>query len=154
MLPQQILVPIDFSEPSQRALDFAIELAQVLQAHLLLLHVIETPVLGGGPGGIGMGMAYAEVMEQMEGDAKRHLQSALERGRQAGLTCTGEVIHGAPFQQIIDVAAHKQVELIIMGTRGHTGLKHFLLGSVAEKVMRLATCPVLVTPSDAHEDES
>ena len=153
MLPQQILVPVDFSEPSQQALAYAIELAQALHARLFLLHIIEPPVLATGPGGMGMGMAYAEVMEQMEAEASRHLMNAVERGRKAGLECAGEVMHGAPFQQIIDVAAHKQVDLIVMGTRGHTGLKHFFLGSVAEKVVRMAACPVLVARSEEREDE-
>lgn len=154
MLPQQLLVPVDFSETSQKALDFAIELGQALQARLLLLHVIEAPVLGGGPGEMGMATAYAEVIEQIEADASRNLEDALQRARKAGLECTGELMHGAPFQQIIDVADRQQVDLIVMGTRGHTGLKHLILGSVAEKAVRLAACPVLVTPSDVREDKA
>jgi nucleotide-binding universal stress UspA family protein len=154
MLPQQILVPVDFSEPSRQALDFAIELAQALKARLFLLHVVAAPVLAGGPSEMGMGTAYAEVMEQMEADARRSLAEYVEHGRKAGLECAGEVIHGSPFQQIIDVADHKQVDLIVMGTRGHTGLKHFFLGSVAEKVVRMASCPVLVTPGQECGDEA
>jgi universal stress protein A len=154
MLPQQILVPVDFSKPSRQALDYAIELAPVLQARLVLLHVIETPILGGGPGGTGMGTAYGEVITQMEADASRNLEDDVERGRKAGLECAGEVMHGVPFQQIIDAAGHKQADLIVMGTRGHTGLKRFFLGSVAENVVRMAACPVLVIPSEEPEDEA
>lgn len=152
MLPQKILIPVDFSEPSQKALDVAIELAQPLQARLFLLHVIEPPVAGSWPGGMGMGAAYSEVMAQMEANARQYLEDDVERGRQAGLTCVGEILHGSPFQQIIEVANQKQVDLIVMGTRGHVGLKRFFLGSVAENVMRMATCPVLVTPGEDHED--
>ena len=151
MLPRQILVPVDFSEPSQQALDFAIELAQAFQARLFLLHVIETPVMGGGPGEMGMGTAYAEVMNQMESEASRNLEDYIGHAHKAGLECTGEIMPGAPFQQIIDVADHKQVDLIVMGTRGHTGLQRFFLGSVAEKAVRMAPCPVLVTRSEERE---
>lgn len=154
MLPQQILVPVDFSEPSQQALDFAIELAQAFQARLFLLHVVETPVIGGGPGEMGMGTAYAEVMNQIEAEASRNLEDYMGRAHKAGLECAGEVTPGAPFQQIIDVADHKQVDLIVMGTRGHTGLQRFFLGSVAEKVVRMAACPVLVTRSEERENDA
>jgi nucleotide-binding universal stress UspA family protein len=154
MLPQQILVPVDFSEPSQQALDFAIELAQAFQARLFLLHIVETPVIGGGPGEMGMGTAYAEVMKQMEAEASRNLEDYIGHGHKAGLECAGEVMPGAPFQQIIDVADHKQVDLIVMGTRGHTGLQRFFLGSVAEKVVRMAACPVLVTRSEERENDA
>lgn len=154
MLPQKILVPVDFSDPSQHALDYAIELAQAFQARLFLLHVIEPPVVGGWPGGMGMGAAYGEVMEQMEADASRHLEDDVERGRKAGLTCAGEVLHGSPFQQIVEVADQKQMDLIVMGTHGHTGLKRFFLGSVAENVVRMAACPVLVTPGAEREEEA
>lgn len=154
MLPQQILVPVDFSESSQQALDVAIELAQAFQARLYLLHVIETPVIAGGPGEMGMGTAYAEVMNQMEAEASQNLEDYIGRGRKAGLECAGEVMPGAPFQQIIDVADHKQVDLIVMGTRGHTGLQRFFLGSVAEKVVRMAPCPVLVTRSEERETDT
>jgi nucleotide-binding universal stress UspA family protein len=154
MLPRHILVPVDFSEPSQQALDVAIELAQAFQARLFLLHVVETPVMGGGPGEMGMGTAYAEVMKQMEAEASRNLEDYVGHVHKAGLECTGEIMPGAPFQQIVDVADHKQVDLIVMGTRGHTGLQRFFLGSVAEKVVRMAPCPVLVTRSEERENDA
>lgn len=152
MLPQHILVPVDFSEPSQQALDFAIELAQPLNARLSLLHVIEPFVFAGGHAGMGTGAANAEVIKQMEADATRKLEDYVERGRKAGLECTDEVLYGTPFEQITEVVDHKQVGLIIMGTRGYTGIKHFFLGSVAENVVRTAACPVLVVPGNTSED--
>lgn len=152
MLPQHILVPVDFSDISQQALDFAIELAQPLNARLLLLHVIEPLVFAGGHGGMGTGAANAEVIKQIEVDATQNLENYVEHGRKSGLACTGEVLHGTPFEQITEVANHKQVGLIIMGTRGRTGIKHFFLGSVAENVVRMADCPVLVVPGNTSED--
>ena len=80
------------------------------------------------------------------------MEGYLARVTAAGLV--GEIVvgHGVPFQEILDTAKKRQVDLIIMGTHGRTGLVHVLLGSVAEKVVRLAPCPVLIarqpTPGD------
>ena len=141
MVAQHILVPVDFSEPSQQVLDYAIALAGKLEASLTILHVIQRPVLGPGTG---MGAVYGSYMEQVEPAAQQNIRDAVERVRKAGVECAGEVAHGTPFQQIIDMADNRQVDLIVMGSHGHTGLQHFLLGSVAERVVRLAPCPVLV----------
>ena len=72
------------------------------------------------------------------------MQACLERVTAAGLEGEIAVVHGIPFQEILDTAKTQQVDLIIMGTQGRTGLQHVLMGSVAEKVVRLAPCPVLV----------
>jgi nucleotide-binding universal stress UspA family protein len=146
VLAQHILVPVDFSAPSMQALVYARELANKLLARVTLLHVIQTPLLGGGPT-TGMGMAYADLMAQMEADATQTMAGCVERLREEGLECDSIVIHGAPFEQIVEAARARQVDLIVMATHGHTGLQRFLLGSVAEKVVRLAPCPVLVTRS-------
>lgn len=147
---QYILVPLDFSQPSQQALDYAIQLAGKLQARLTLLHVIQTPVLAGGPG-LGTDAALVPYMEQMETEMQQKIEGFVQQVRQHGLTCNAVVVHGAPFQQIVDLATGKQVDLIVMGTHGHTGVQHLLLGSVAEKVVRLAPCAVLVTRSSPEE---
>lgn len=153
MLPQHILVPVDFSEPSEQALDSAIELAGKLKARLTLLHIVQPPVLGTGPD-VGLGAAYADLTAQMEADAGRALEASLQRVRQAGVVCKSTLIHGLPFQAIVDCARVQQADLIVMGTHGHTGLQHILLGSVAEKAVRLAPCPVLVTRSPEKEGEA
>ena len=92
-----------------------------------------------------MGPTYANLLAQVEADASRTLEGYVQRVRAAGLEGDAVVIHGMPSQHIVDVASAKQVDLIVMATRGHTGLQRFLLGSVAEKVVRLALCPALVT---------
>jgi nucleotide-binding universal stress UspA family protein len=148
MLAQRLLVPLDFSDPSQQALDYAIELAGPLQAGLTLLHVIQPILMRGGPD-IGADASLVLYLEEIEATMWQTIETHATRVRAAGLACDALVIHGTPFQQIIDIATAKQIDLIVMGTQGHTGLQRFFLGSVAEKVVRMAPCPVLVTRSPA-----
>lgn len=139
MTPRHFLVPIDFSEFSRQALDYAIALAGKLQARLTLVHVIQ-PL----PSGVELGIVLPPgYMEDLEAGLHSSLQSYLERVTTAGLQGETLVEHGMPFKVIIEVAAARHVDLIVMGTQGRTGLQHFLLGSVAEKVVRLAPCAVL-----------
>lgn len=142
MTAQRILVPTDFSAHADEALDYAIELAKTLQARLTLLHVVHlTPLAMGDIGASGL----VPYLEEMEADAQNRLQALLHRVHQEGLQGETAIVQGAPFQIIVDTAASKDIDLIVMGTHGRTGLTHVLMGSVAEKVVRLAPCPVLVT---------
>jgi nucleotide-binding universal stress UspA family protein len=141
MTIQHFLVPIDFSTYAEQALDYAIALAQKLQARVTLLSVIQ-PLLATGPG-IGVWPSPVFIPE-LEAAVTRDREGYLARVTAAGLEGEIAVVHGVPFQEILDTAKARQVDLIIMGTHGRTGLPHILLGSVAEKVVRLAPCPVLV----------
>jgi nucleotide-binding universal stress UspA family protein len=142
MTAQHILVPTDFSEYADYALDYAIELAKVLQAHLTVLHVFHlSPLaLGEAPPAV-----LADTLAAMEANAQHQTQMALARVQEAGLQGDSAIVEGIPFQVIINTAESMDVDLIVMGTHGRTGLTHALMGSVAEKVVRLAPCPVLVT---------
>jgi glycine betaine transporter len=151
MLPQHILVPLDFSATSEQALDSALELAGKLNARLTLLHVVSASIFGFGPD-VAQGVAYTDLVAQIEADATHALGVSLQRARNAGLKSASVLMHGVPFQHIVDFARDQQVDLIIMGTHGHTGLQHALLGSVAEKVVRLAPCAVLVTRRPEKDD--
>ena len=142
MTAQHILVPIDFSEYADQALDYAIALGKPLQAHLTVLHVIHlTPWAMGD-----MVTSFpGTFLEQVETEAQQLMQASLGRVHDAGLQGETVIVHGVPFQVIIETAKDKGVDLIVMGTHGRTGLPHTLMGSVAEKVVRLSPCPVLVT---------
>ena len=148
MTPQHCLVPIDFSAYSLHALEYAVELAGKLYARLTLLHVIQSLPVGGADMGVTLPYAY---IENLEAELRRSLESYRERITAKGLLSDSIIVHGVPFQEIIETARARQVDLIIMGTHGRTGIRHVLLGSVAEKVVRLAPCPVLVTrcPADS-----
>jgi nucleotide-binding universal stress UspA family protein len=138
MSVQHVLVPIDFSADADYALEYATGLARKLQARLTLLHVIEPLVVGSVET-----MPYT-FLQDLEDKITEAMIPYHERVTAAGLSCNYTIVHGVPFQVIIDTARTAHVDLIIMGTHGRTGLRHVLLGSVAERVVRLAPCPVLV----------
>jgi nucleotide-binding universal stress UspA family protein len=83
-------------------------------------------------------------LQELEAEAQRGLEERLKRVHDAGLQGDIVIVHGVPFQSIVDIAHEQKVGLIVMGTHGRTGLHHALMGSVAEKVVRLAPCSVLV----------
>jgi nucleotide-binding universal stress UspA family protein len=142
MTTQHILVPVDFSGYAEQALEYAIELARKLPARLTLLHVIHTMPMGGADGGVALPYSY---LQELETEAQQKMETYRQRVQEAGLEGTALVVHGVPFESIVDTARDQHVALIVMGTQGRTGLAHLFLGSVAEKVVRLAPCPVLVT---------
>ena len=139
---QHILVPFDFSPYAEQALAYAIGLAQILQARLTLLYVRDT---------MSWGVAQAEATlppsywVELETSIAEGMEEPLARVHEAGLQGETVLAQGIPFQTIIETARDNSVDLIVIGTHGRTGLTHVLMGSVAEKVVRLAPCPVLVT---------
>lgn len=137
---RRILVPLDFSKHSDAALALAIELGKECGAELHLLHATELPAAVTMAYGIAIPQA---VWDGVQEAATARLEEGLARVKAAGLA--GQVhLTTAPASDAIVAAAGKLgVDLIVIGTRGLTGLKHVLLGSVAERTLRLAPCPVL-----------
>jgi universal stress protein A len=131
---RHILSPTDFSEHAKRAVISAFELAQRFRAKLSLLHVIEVPAYA---------IEVALPLEYLERDARRELALSLSEADAAHVDVTRLVELGVPYQRILETATAEQVDLIVMATHGRTGLGHLVLGSVAERVVRLAPCPVL-----------
>ena len=134
---KHILVPLDFSADAEQALDCAVGLAQQFQSRLTLLHVIYIPV--------STEVNLSAYFTEMEAGAEQGMDTYQKRVEEAGLAVDTVIIRSTPFREIVETAKAKQVDLIIMGTHGRTGLQHLLLGSVAERVVRLAPCPVMVT---------
>jgi nucleotide-binding universal stress UspA family protein len=146
---REILCPVDFSDPSREALHFAADLAAHYRARLTLLNVYSMP---GYALPEGIVVAGPEVVNRMIDDIETALsewkREAGELGAQAVRTMTEM---GTPQHAIVETARRIQADIIVIGTHGRTGFKHVLLGSVAEKVVRTAPCPVLtVRPSDHH----
>jgi universal stress protein A len=141
---RRILVPLDFSPPSDQALQYAAALAEEFAASVVLLHVVEERLVTGPlPAEVYLG-ELPKVREDLVKEAQTRLMKCLETLNAQGITATGEVLVGGPSQVILDQAVNKGVDLIVMGTHGRTGLTHLLIGSVAERVIRHAPCPVFV----------
>jgi nucleotide-binding universal stress UspA family protein len=141
MVPQHILVPTDFSACADEALNYAIALASKLQARLTLLHIIHAvPLWAEGDMGLALPDTY---LHESEARVQQGLAQRQQRAQEAGIQADILTAHGTPFQSIIDTAQDQKIDLIVLGTHGRTGLQRALLGSVAEKVVRLAPCPVL-----------
>jgi universal stress protein A len=131
---RHILAPTDFSAHAKQAVTSAFELAQKFRAKLSLLHVIEVPEYA---------IEVALPLENLERDARRELSLLLPEADVAHVAVTRLINMGVPYQKILETATAEQVDLIVMVTHGRTGLGHLVMGSVAERVVRLAPCPVL-----------
>ncbi len=146
---QKILVADDFSEHSDDALKYATEFAKAFNAEVLLCHVVEgETLLSQIPPG---GEAYfppnlAEIQEKSAREAceKRLAETGIPQG-------SVHIPHGKPFVEIVRLAKEQDVDLIIIGTHGRGAIGHMLLGSVSEKVVRKAPCPVLTVRDGEHE---
>lgn len=133
-----ILVPTDFSGPAREATDYALELARQFNATVTIYHVIEDPVvyipaLGG----------YAPQPRELEDFSDVALTEWVVDDDCPGLTIHRKWQHGHPVSSIINYATENRCDLIVMGTRGRSLLSNVLIGSVAERVVRKAQCPVL-----------
>lgn len=143
--PKQILVPTDFSPSSWHALELAATLASRYQATVDVLHVWELPMLA-HPEDLATG---SRLPPTLVGSLRDHAQLQLERfeasARDKGLQIRrAEAVAGNPYQTIVEAAERGNYDLIVLGTHGRTGVARALLGSVAERVVRHAPCPVLV----------
>ena len=142
-----VLVATDFSENALPAVDAAITVAKRFGAELHLVHAFQTlaPIVS----------PYAVVvpdgfLEQARDSASRSLRTIQEKILSEGLTVTTHLTEVPAAPAIARLAAELDVDLVVMGTRGNTGLKHIVLGSVAERTIRLAPCSVLTVKPKEH----
>jgi nucleotide-binding universal stress UspA family protein len=138
MNAQRILVPLDFSTEADRALAYAIAVAPLLQAQLILCHVIPTLTLS-------TTRLFAAIAE-VEEEARPALTTRLQRVHAAGVEGTALLLSGVPAQQILATATAQQVHLIIVATHERSPLQHALTDSVTTQIVRDAPCAVLVLP--------
>lgn len=137
----RILVPIDFSDCTAEVVDAAINAARNIDGQLVLLHVVDLPdgatdktPVAGGPGA-------AEALEQ---EATTRLREHLQASQDAGVQASTLTVRGDPAEAILAAADRGQVKQIVMGTHGRSGVSRWLLGSVANRVMRRSPVPVQV----------
>lgn len=144
---RNILLPIDFSEPSLTATEYALELARRFGSTLHLLHVIEDPVVY-----LPMFESYPMPSRaQFETYAQDRLENWIAEEDAEGCRVELQWVHGKPFVEIIRQARDHDADLIVMGTHGRGLTSHLLLGSVAEKVVRKSSCPVLTVHPSGHQ---
>jgi len=145
---RKILVPTDFSEHSEKAFMWAVAMAEKWHSRLLLLHVVPTPSYPPMLMGTYFNMTGFEV--SLRADAEACAKEFIGKNQSGTVQVDTAVMIGEPFADICQRAEQEQVDLIIMGSHGRTGLSQVLLGSVAERVVRHASCPVLVVGKKAR----
>jgi universal stress protein A len=138
-----ILCPTDFSASSCAALDVAREFAKRLGARLHLMHVLQPPYIGFDES-MSMASMSVELLMQLRARTDTQLNAQLELCRAAQVEADAEQVDGVPHHKIVELA--ERADLVVMGTHGRTGLPRLMIGSVAERVVRLAKCPVLTVP--------
>jgi universal stress protein A len=147
---RRILVPVDFSPHAEQALRYGAALAEKFGAELHLVHVFQdlaiyqTEVVSGAP-------PILPPIEQLTASARGELERLVRAKNLQRLDVHAEVVEGSPVEEVVDYARDKDIDLIVLGTHGRGWLAHALLGSVAEKVVRKAPCPVLTVRLAEHE---
>jgi len=145
---KKILAPTDFSPASEKGLKYALRFAREFGAEVTLLHILE-PIVPFAFEGLPMRLP---VEETGWSDAARALKAVEVSARQKGVsTVRAMTRQGIASHEIVDAAKEFDVDLIVMATHGYTGLRHFCIGSTAERVVRAAPCPVLVVREKEHE---
>lgn len=146
---RKILVPIDFSEYSKKALQYAIPFARQFHAKILLLYVVEPTIY---PADFSFGqIGMPNVENELRVKGEQELQELITNEIKGVVPAEGLVKVGLPFVEVVSYAKEEGIELIIVATHGHTGVEHVLFGSTAEKIVRKAPCPVLVVRSDERD---
>jgi nucleotide-binding universal stress UspA family protein len=135
---ETILVPTDFSPGAAAAVDYAVWLASRSQSTLVFLHVMEPTVYS-----VDFALSHPEISTEIRRGAIVALEQLVDAARHRGITAEYALAAGRPFTEIGQVAGERHADLVVMGTHGRTGLAHALLGSTAERVVRLVPCPVL-----------
>lgn len=148
---KHVLVATDFGEASDAALAYGRELARIFSARLDVIHVVEN-VLTRGFGAEGYVASYPELQQEVEDAARRQLETLVSAEDRQLLHATTQLMtSNSPALTITTYAKEHDVDLIVMGTHGRGAIAHLLMGSVAERVVRTAPCPVLTVRHPEHE---
>jgi nucleotide-binding universal stress UspA family protein len=145
-----VLVATDFSEPSESALNYGREFARTFGATLHVLHVVENSMMLVGPEAVGVD--FAKLQSELESRAENTLNRIVTTEDREQLKAVTKVRAGSsPAFEIAGYAKTEGIDIILMGTHGRGVMAHLLMGSVAEKVVRIAPCPVLTVRHPEHE---
>lgn len=144
---KKILVPMDFSDCARKALQYAIPFAKEHNATVTLLHIVPPIYTMGEFGGI----EYPQLQAEMQANGHKALAKLIADDIRDQVPSESLVRLGAPAHEIVETARKLESDLIILSTHGRTGLKHLLLGSVSEHVVRWAPCPVLIVREQEND---
>ena len=146
----QVLCPVDFSTGSDHAMEYAMAFAVPGEATLHLLHVLQPVACGVGVDGMELASG-AELLRNVENAARERLAEVVASTRKRYANVEDHFAVGVPSFEIVRFAGDHEIDLIVMGTHGRTGLAHVLIGSVAERVVQKAPCPVLTVKHPEHD---
>ena len=141
-----ILCPVDFSDASRKAVQYAREFSASMGSSVYLLNVVEPR-----PMAVDITLNYVPLEEDLEKAAKADLEVVLQQFLSVGLKAECSVEIGNPSDVILEKSGELHANLVIMGSHGKTGLSRFIMGSVAETVVRKANCPVLIVKAEENE---
>lgn len=144
-------MPTDFSKRSLAAAEYALELASQYNAKLHILHVLEKtpPVLAIRS----FDLSEEKIIESIENDAKESMEAAIKSiNNEKNVELVPVIRKGIDYEEIVKYSEENDIDVIVIATKGRTGLMHTLIGSVAEKVVRHASCPVLVITPKEKDD--
>jgi nucleotide-binding universal stress UspA family protein len=149
----RILVPVDFSAQSEKAVRYATTLANKFGARVCLFHVVDDPFVNGAWQSEAFIPNIPELLNELLTSAQTQLAALKTDLAAHGLVVDTDLFTGHPARAIVEKAASGHFDLIVMGTHGRTGLSHALLGSVAERIVQKAPCPVLTVRETAPAAE-
>lgn len=144
-----IMVPVDFSSGSSAALAYAVQFAKRVPSQLVVVHVVETWSYA-----VTESAQWVNVAERLTQLAEAMLETMVAEARAQDVFATKMVSQGTPYHELTEIAARVRADLIVMGTHGRQGLRRMLAGSVAERVVRLAPCPVVTVREGGAEHRS
>jgi nucleotide-binding universal stress UspA family protein len=137
---KKILIPTDGSDYSIRAAEYGLSIAKMLGAEVMVVYVLDTIVLDQ----IAKVTERENVDRELKQDGQRYINYVLTLAEKQGIKAASLLVKGKPFEQILYIAKSLSMDLIVMGTYGRRGAERILVGSVAERVIEYATCPVMV----------
>ena len=138
----KIMVAVDGSDYSDKAVDYAIDLAEKFSAKLTVIHVVKTPITFKND--LWDSQLMADVLDRFGKDGQSLLSSTLSKAIKAGIRSSTKLLQGNPADVIIKIAEDEDYDLIVLGSRGLGSVSRILLGSVSDNVSRHAKCPVLI----------
>jgi len=137
---QKILVPTDGSDYSERAAEYGVDIAKMLSAQIVVVYVIDQVVIDQ----ISKATERDSVERELKENGQRYVNYVLSLAEKEGVKSSSLLVKGTPYEQIVHLARELNIDLIVMGTYGRRGTERVLIGSVAQRVIEYAPCPVLV----------